>query len=88
MPAGRAAVLPRRGRALEVITLGGNVAGIMVLAVAALGARSAVLAGLALNPGAGLWRADPLAALVIVFYARREARAIFLPGPAGVEHSP
>ena len=54
MPAGRAAVLPRRGRALEVITLGGNVAGIMVLAVAALGARSAVLAGLAPNAGAGL----------------------------------
>ena len=46
---------------------------------------SAVLAGLALNAGAGLWWADPLAALVIVFYALREARAIFLPGPAGVE---
>ena len=49
---------------------------------------SAVLAGLALNVGAGLWWADPLAALVIVFYALREARAIFLPGQAGVEHSP
>ena len=203
LPASRAAVLLRRGRALEVITLGWNVAGIVVLAVAALGARSvalagfgldslieigastvvlwelsgtgedrqrralrligvafaalaaylavqstvvlaagyrpgpsvlgiawtavtaaamfalaagkartgralgnpvlstegrvtlvdgilasAVLAGLALNAGAGLWWADPLAALVIVFYALREARAIFLPGPAGVEHSP
>ena len=202
LPASRAAVLLRRGRALEVITLGWNVAGIVVLAVAALGARSvalagfgldslieigastvvlwelsgtgedrqrralrligvafaalaaylavqstvvlaagyrpgpsvlgiawtavtaaamfalaagkartgralgnpvlstegrvtlvdgilasAVLAGLALNAGAGLWWADPLAALVIVFYALREARAIFLPGPAGVEHS-
>jgi len=41
----------------------------------------AVLAGLALNAGAGLWWADPLAALVIVFYALREARAIFRPGP-------
>jgi divalent metal cation (Fe/Co/Zn/Cd) transporter len=203
LPASRAAVLLRRGRALEVITLGWNVAGIVVLAVAALGARSvalagfgldslieigastvvlwelsgtgeyrqrralrligvafaalaaylavqsavvlaagyrpgpsvlgiawtavtaaamfalaagkartgralgnpvlstegrvtlvdgilasAVLAGLALNAGAGLWWADPLAALVIVFYALREARAIFLPRPAGVEHSP
>ncbi len=28
-----------------------------------------VLAGLALNAGAGVWWADPLAALVIVFYA-------------------
>ena len=88
LPASRAAALLRRGRALEVITLGWNVARIVVLAVAALGARSAALAGLALNAGAGLWWADPLAALVIVFYALREARAIFLPGPAGVEHSP
>ena len=203
LPASRAAALLRRGRALEVITLGWNVAGIVVLAVAALGARSAalagfgldslieigastvvlwelfgtgedrqrralrligvafaalaaylavqstvmlaagyrpgpsvlgiawtaataaamfalaagkartgralgnpvlstegrvtlvdgilasaVLAGLALNAGAGLWWADPLAALVIVYYALREARAIFLPGPTGVEHSP
>jgi len=40
----------------------------------------AVLAGLALNAVAGLWWADPLAALVIVFYALREAREIFLPG--------
>jgi divalent metal cation (Fe/Co/Zn/Cd) transporter len=40
----------------------------------------AVLAGLALNAAAGLWWADPLAALVIVFYALREARVIFLPG--------
>ena len=41
----------------------------------------AVLAGLALNAGAGLWWADPLTALVIVFYAQREARA--LPSQAG-----
>ena len=40
LPAHRAAVLLRRGRALEVITLGWNVAGIVVLAVAALDARS------------------------------------------------
>ena len=37
----------------------------------------AVLAGLALNATAGLWWADPMAALVIVFYALREAREIF-----------
>ena len=47
LPASRAAVPLRRGRALEVITLGWNVAGIVVLAVAALGARSVALAGFA-----------------------------------------
>jgi Cation efflux family len=145
--------LLRRGRTLEVITLGWNVAGIVVLAIAAIGARSvalagfgldslietvvlaagyrpghsvlgiawtavtaaamfalaagkartgkelgnpvlttegrvtlvdgilaaAVLAGLVLNAAVGLWWADPLAALVIVVYALREARAIFSP---------
>ncbi len=40
----------------------------------------AVLAGLVLNAAAGAWWADPLAALVIVFYAVREAREIFRPG--------
>ncbi len=40
----------------------------------------AVLAGLVLNAAAGWWRADPLAALVIVFYALREAQEIFLAG--------
>jgi divalent metal cation (Fe/Co/Zn/Cd) transporter len=40
----------------------------------------AVLAGLALNAAAGWWQADPLAALVIVFYALREAGEIFLTG--------
>src|SRR6266567_4172370 len=40
----------------------------------------AVLAGLVLNAAAGWWQADPLAALVIVFYALREAREIFLAG--------
>jgi divalent metal cation (Fe/Co/Zn/Cd) transporter len=38
----------------------------------------AVLDGLALNAAAGWWWADPLAAIVIVFYALREAREIFL----------
>ena len=37
----------------------------------------AVLAGLALNAAAGWWWADPLAALIIVGYALREAREIF-----------
>jgi divalent metal cation (Fe/Co/Zn/Cd) transporter len=49
---------------------------------------AAVLAGLALNAGAGLWWADLLATLVIVFYAQREARAILLPRLADAEHSP
>jgi divalent metal cation (Fe/Co/Zn/Cd) transporter len=40
----------------------------------------AVLLGLILNAAAGLWWADPLAALVIVFYALREAGTIFRPG--------
>jgi divalent metal cation (Fe/Co/Zn/Cd) transporter len=41
---------------------------------------AAVLVGLVLNAAAGTWWADPLAALVIVFYALREAREIFAPG--------
>ena len=48
----------------------------------------AVLAGLALNAGAGVWWADPLAALVIVFYALREARTIFRPATGGLRHRP
>jgi hypothetical protein len=44
----------------------------------------AVLAGLVLNAAAGLWWADPLAALVIVCYAVREAREIFHPGLPGL----
>jgi divalent metal cation (Fe/Co/Zn/Cd) transporter len=40
----------------------------------------AVLAGLVLNAAARWWQADPLAALVIVFYALREAREIFMDG--------
>jgi divalent metal cation (Fe/Co/Zn/Cd) transporter len=42
---------------------------------------AAVLAGLALNAAAGLWWADPLAALVIVVYALREVRQIFFTHP-------
>jgi divalent metal cation (Fe/Co/Zn/Cd) transporter len=37
----------------------------------------AVLLGISLNAAAGWWWADPLAALVILFYAAREAREIF-----------
>ena len=83
---GRRPMLLRRGRLLEGITLGWNVVGIVVLAIAAIGARSVALAGFGpdslIEIGASvvvLW-ADPLAALVIVFYALREAREIFLPG--------
>jgi hypothetical protein len=41
--------LPRRGFALEYATLGWNVAGIAVLAIAAIGARSVALAGFGLD---------------------------------------
>ncbi len=44
-----ASTLLRRGRLLEVATLGWNVAGIGVLAVAAIGARSVALAGFGLD---------------------------------------
>ncbi len=37
----------------------------------------AVLVGLVLNAALGWWWADPLAALVIVYYAQREAREAF-----------
>ena len=43
------AALLRRGRILEGITLGWNVAGIAVLAVAAVAARSVALAGFGLD---------------------------------------
>jgi len=41
---------------------------------------TAVLTGLILNAAAGWWWTDPIAALVIVFYALREAREIFWTG--------
>jgi hypothetical protein len=43
-------VLLRRGFALEYVTLAWNVAGIVVLAIAAFAARSVALAGSALTP--------------------------------------
>ena len=125
----RPAVLLHRGRILEGITLGWNVAGTAVLAVTAVAARSVALAGfgldslieigasvvvlqelsgsgqdrqrralrliggafvalavyltipgLVLNAAAGWWQAGPLAALIIVVYALREAREIFQTG--------
>ncbi|HET9967818.1 MAG TPA: cation transporter, partial [Streptosporangiaceae bacterium] len=45
----RPAVLLRRGRLLEGITLGWNAAGIVVLAFAAVAARSVALAGFGLD---------------------------------------
>jgi divalent metal cation (Fe/Co/Zn/Cd) transporter len=41
---------------------------------------AAVLAGLALNAAAGWWWADPAAGYVLVYYAAREVRQIFLAG--------
>jgi divalent metal cation (Fe/Co/Zn/Cd) transporter len=38
----------------------------------------AVLLGLALNAGLGWWWADPVAGYVLVFYAAREVREVFL----------
>jgi divalent metal cation (Fe/Co/Zn/Cd) transporter len=46
---GRARVLLRRGRVLEAITLGWNVVGVVVLALAAAAARSVALAGFGLD---------------------------------------
>jgi divalent metal cation (Fe/Co/Zn/Cd) transporter len=79
------AALLHRGRILEWITLSWNAVGIVVLATEGRVTlvdgipAVAVLLGLILNAVAGLWWADPLAALVIVIYGLREARAIFLP---------
>ncbi|HUZ56947.1 MAG TPA: cation transporter [Streptosporangiaceae bacterium] len=73
--AGLAAGKARAGRQLDnpvLITEGRVTLVDGILAVA-------VLAGLLLNAAAGWWWADPIAALVIVFYALREAREIFLP---------
>jgi divalent metal cation (Fe/Co/Zn/Cd) transporter len=41
---------------------------------------TAVLAGLLLNAAAGWWWADPLAGYVLVLYAVREVRLVFIPG--------
>ena len=41
---------------------------------------AAVLAGLVLNAAAGWWQADPAAGYVLVYYAAREVREIFLTG--------
>jgi divalent metal cation (Fe/Co/Zn/Cd) transporter len=70
-----AAAKARTGRALgnPILITEGRVT--LVDGILAL----AVLAGLLLNAAAGVWWADPLAALVIVFYAVREAREIFAP---------
>ncbi|MGH3275597.1 MAG: hypothetical protein ACRDNZ_14900 [Streptosporangiaceae bacterium] len=43
-------VLLRRGFALEYVTLAWNVVGIVVLAIAAIGARSVALAGFGWTP--------------------------------------
>ena len=48
----------------------------------------AVLIGLALNARAGWWWADPLASLVIVYYAVREARHALHESAAAVSPAP
>jgi divalent metal cation (Fe/Co/Zn/Cd) transporter len=64
----------RTGRALDnpVLRTEGRVT--MIDGVLA----AAVLAGLALNAGLGWWWADPAAGYVLVYYAAREVREIFL----------
>ena len=69
-----------RGKAATGRTLGNAVLlaeGRVTMVDACLAA--AVLVGLALNVVAGWWWADPLAGLVIVSYATREARVILRP---------
>jgi divalent metal cation (Fe/Co/Zn/Cd) transporter len=63
----------RTGRALGNPVLSTEARVTLVDGILAL----AVLLGISLNAAAGWWWADPLAALVIVFYASREAREIF-----------
>jgi divalent metal cation (Fe/Co/Zn/Cd) transporter len=64
----------RTGRALDnpVLRTEGRVT--MIDGVLA----TAVLLGLALNAGLGWWWADPTAGYVLVYYAAREVRQIFL----------
>jgi divalent metal cation (Fe/Co/Zn/Cd) transporter len=66
----------RTGRALSnpVLRTEGRVT--LVDAILAV----AVLAGLLLNAAAGWWWADPAAGYVLVYYAAREVREIFLTG--------
>ena len=63
----------RTGRALDnpVLTTEGRVTLIDAILAAA------VLLGLVLNAGVGLWWADPVAGYVLVYYAGREVREIF-----------
>jgi divalent metal cation (Fe/Co/Zn/Cd) transporter len=67
----------RTGRALEnpVLRTEGQVT--MIDGILA----TAVLAGLVLNAGLGLWQADPAAGYVLVFYAAREVHEIFTAHP-------
>lgn len=73
-----AALKARTGRALgdPVLTTEGRVTFIDGLLA------TAVLVGIALDLGFGWWWADPVAGLVIVHYAAREALAILRPRPA------
>jgi divalent metal cation (Fe/Co/Zn/Cd) transporter len=63
----------RTGRALSNPVLSTEARVTLVDGILAL----AVLLGISLNAAAGWWWADPLGALVIVFYASREAHEIF-----------
>jgi hypothetical protein len=81
---GLAAGKSRTGRALgnEVLISEGRVTRIDGLLA------SAVLIGLALDLLLGWWWADPLAGLVLVLYAAREAIGILRPSPAATDPGP
>jgi divalent metal cation (Fe/Co/Zn/Cd) transporter len=64
--------LLRRGLLLEYATLGWNVVGTVIVVAAAI---AAVLIGIALNALLDWWWADPVAALVIVYYGAKEGIA-------------
>jgi divalent metal cation (Fe/Co/Zn/Cd) transporter len=70
---GLAAAKGQTGKALGNVTLETESRVTLIDAYLA----GAVLAGLLLNAAAGWWWADPLAGLVVVYYAVREAREAF-----------
>ena len=80
--AGRARVLLRRGRVLEGITLGWNVAGVVVLALTAVAARSVALAGFGLDSLVEIGASSVVLWELAGAGAERQRRALRLIGAA------
>ena len=80
--AGRARVLLRRGRVLEGITLGWNVAGVVVLAMTAVAARSVALAGFGLDSLVEIGASSVVLWELAGAGAERQRRALRLIGAA------